>query len=647
MLNPSPIGGLSFRIAAILICTTCIFYTAVMRSFNRKKIRGRLFLVLLVLTVIDCITGVVSTVISNSAASEQAKDLVTYICKMVYYATHMAFTPVLSIYVMVVSEVFHRLNKVTLTLFVTPFILLELAVLTNPITNIIFIQEGHQFYSRGVGVYIAYGISALYVLYCFFLLGRYWSTMNKLQKVAMFYFMALAAIGTIIQMLIPIIVCELMGEALGLMGIMIMIERDDYRLDYKTHAYNRAALMHDLNNMVSLKRHFYTICVRIENAETFRRLIGNDGYDFIIAKGADFLRELNPRFETYRTTAGNFFILCPEAAQKDVDYVIQQIEDRFKDGFMIKSGRANVRTRILCAKCPEELEDVEDILLLSDTDIEDTDKIVFRGDDLEFLLRKIEIEKAIVRGLNGDGFRVMYQPVYEKETRRVFSAEALLTLDDPILGTVDFRDFMSVSNETGFVEELEYRMIESAVRFVKNGILRGNAGLNLIVIHIMSVHVVKPELVEKVRQFVQENEVNPNYFAFSVSDNIAIQTQEILTSIIDEFDKLGVRFVLANSDAGLLGLNPQIVSKFSGVAIDVRRQYETSDISQAGIIMQNRIAMVKQLGKIAIIRGVDNKQYYDVIKDLPVDYLAGDYLSEMVNKNELQVMFWHKDVFWD
>ena len=56
-MEQNAIGGLSFRIAAILISITSIFYTAVMRKYTRKKLRSRLFLTLLSHTYYTQIKG--------------------------------------------------------------------------------------------------------------------------------------------------------------------------------------------------------------------------------------------------------------------------------------------------------------------------------------------------------------------------------------------------------------------------------------------------------------------------------------------------------------------------------------------------------------------------------------------------------------
>ena len=54
----NPIGALSFRTAALIICITCIFYTAVMKRETKKRLRSRLFFAALIITLFDCVTGI-------------------------------------------------------------------------------------------------------------------------------------------------------------------------------------------------------------------------------------------------------------------------------------------------------------------------------------------------------------------------------------------------------------------------------------------------------------------------------------------------------------------------------------------------------------------------------------------------------------
>lgn len=646
MGETNPIGALSFRTAALIICITCIFYTAVMKRETKKRLRSRLFFAALIITFYDCVTGIINTLVLDSSLSLWTKYLIVYFNKLTYYGTHFAFVPVFALYIILVCDVFHRYkNKLKLLGLFGPCLLLEIAVITNPLTGLIIVNGIENSFTRGVGVYLAYAISAFYLVFCFYLLARYWNTMNHLQKIAMFYFLGLAVMGVIIQMLFPEIICELLAESLGLMGIMIMVERDDYRLDYKTRANNRSALIQDLKGSINVQKSFYAICVRIVNADLYRRLMGYKSYDIILTNVAQFLKGLDYRYDVYRTTGGNFFMLCEDTCDLNIEDVIESIEKRFEQSFETGSGATNVKAKIICVKCPDEFNDAYDILRLSDSNIDDADKTVFMGKDLDFILRNIDVEKAIINGMAGNAFKVKYLPVYLKNTMRVNSAEAFLTLDDPDLGKIRFHEFMSVAEEAGVVEELEIHMIESICQFISSGVSRSEMDIEVIAIHIMSVQVLTQELVEKMRFYINKYNVNPSMLRLTVSDTIATQAQDVLGYIIDEFNKIGVRFILLSHDSGFLGLDFSTIDRFDGINIDVKRHFGADDNDQSKAILKNRTNMVIQLGKRVILSGVDTKELYDRVKDVKADFIMGEYLSPMITKNELQNKFWNKEVF--
>jgi EAL domain-containing protein (putative c-di-GMP-specific phosphodiesterase class I)/GGDEF domain-containing protein len=644
-MNYAVIGGLSFRIAAALICVTCIFYTAVMRRSNKKRLRSHLFLAMLLIIFINCMTGLISTFVAPSGLPYTLRLVITYICNFIYYLTHLALIPIFCIYIIVVCEVFHKLSKRNIVIFLAPFLILELVVLTNPITHFYFYYDENLFYGRGTGIYIAYIVCIAYVLFCVYLIKRFWNTMNNLQKVAMFYFMFLATSATIIQMLFPAVVCELMGEALGLMGLMIMIERDDYRLDYRTNAYNKSALLHDMNVYFGVKRDFYVICVRVINDNLYRRIVGHEGYDSLMAEISDFLEKLDDRYDSYRSSGGNFFLVCPEATKEDVDAILLNIEDRFQKSFSAGGGITNVKIKVLCAKCPDELSDSSDIILLAEAEIENIDKMVLRGNDLDFILRKISIEKAITKGMAESSFKVMYQPVYDKNTHKIASAEAFLTLKELESLKAGFPEFMSVAENTGFVTELEFRMIDSVCKFISEGLAHTVTTRFSIVIHIMSVQVLTHELVKRVKESIEKYNVDPKFLVFDVGDTIAMQAEDELEYVIDEFSKLGLSFVLATDDAGLLGLDSRMVAKFDGVSINVKKHYESIHHGQEDIILKNRTTMIGQLGMIMILSGIDSEDLYKKANKVNGNFIVGTYLGGLCSKNELQNKFWHEDTF--
>ncbi len=105
--------------------------------------------------------------------------------------------------------------------------------------------------------------------------------------------------------------------------------------------------------------------------------------------------------------------------------------------------------------------------------------------------------------------------------------------------------------------------------------------------------------------------------------------------------------MLVNNDTGFLGLSHNIIDRLNGIVINVNRVADNDDEEQREIIVRNRIAMVRQLGKEVMLSGIDDRKTYDLARDKVVNSIMGDYLGKPVTKNELQTKFWHGEVFYE
>ena len=638
MMDTSGYGSLTFRIAAALISVTCIFYTLLMR--NKKTERSNLFVVLLVLNFIDSITGIISYATANSSLPFKLQFIICYACKLIYFITHFAFVAIFLFYIIMVCGILYKLKAVQKSVIVFPILVLELLLILNPIINFMFAHEGNLHFVRRPGIYLAYAIAGLYVAYCMYLLLKYWRNIGTVKRVAMSYFSLLAIFGTIIQMVNPNIVCELLADAIGLMGIMIMIEKDDDRIDAGSGIYNRNALLNDLNIFFSLKRDFVAICVRISNADNYRKIVGFDNFQKIIREIGTFLAGLDQRYDAYRAEDSCFYILCPDISDDLLETIVRVIDNRFKEGFDVGEGAAVIKARILAAKTPEQFSSIDDIFLLAEADLEGGDKSVFIGEDLDFLVRKIDVEKAIGRGITEKNFKVLYQPMYDGATGKIKAAEALLTLNDSVLGNIAPEEFMAVADKSGFIEELQVRTIEAVFRFLGTGVDRSDMRIEFVLIHFMSIKTLKPSVADSIKDYLERFKIDPSLIAFEISEHDAYIGIDSLEYIMDVFRKMGIRLFIGNYTSRYMDYRAGYNNGFDGMTINVRNIMEGTGYENGKILINTRINLLGQFKKIVIISRVDTKEHFDIIKDLPAYCLSGNYFAPALTRNELQVRFW-------
>ena len=633
----------SYSLAAAVVCISCFVYMVVITDNTTHRKRSRIYLTIVVLVLLGCIAAILESAFRDETIPPDVQYRLVSICRHMYFLIHLNIVGLFCVYVLYVCDNTHTLKHIHAELFFAPFVFMDIVVITNPMTHFLFTLDSDFNYVRGVGVYIGYLLGVFYFAVGIRFMAKHYKGMSRLQKAAFIYFISFLGLMIYAQVVMPVKNTELLGDAIGTMGLLIMIERDEFRTDSRTRALNRNALIYDLTNYCNYGRVINIFCIRLLNADMYRKSFGYDSYDMIMKQVVDFLYSVYKDGDVYRTTDANFYLICQEISERKEDELLEKIKERFNEDFIIEDGTVAVDASVLSIKCPDDVKDPNDILLFSETDQESFGKDVMSGNNIDSLLRRIDVEKAIVRGIEGESFDVMYRAVYDMNNKKVNSAEAMLVLNDRIVGEIEFLEYVEVAQEMGLINDLQYRMIDSVAKFINTGIEHSDIEMNGIIIHIMSVRAISHELVEKVWEYIDSLQIDPRLIIIDVSDTVAVQIQDVLSQIIDEFSDIGVRFGLINNDSGLFGLSHALVEKMNAVTINVERHYAITDAEQSDMILRNRIAMIHQLGKIVVLGDVNSEVLYNRVKDLKADYILGNYLSRRVTRNELQNKFWHME----
>ena len=631
MLDIQGIGSITFNLAAIIISITCVFYTIIMKG--KKRLRSMLFVSLCSIVALDALTAVLGELTKVIFFSDAVKYALLYVFNFLYFLTHFATAPIFALYIILVCDVGFRFSPKRRFWLSIPFLFMELMVLITPLTNFVFYIDENTHFHRGVGVYIAYGISAFYVLFSMVALLLYWNDLNKAKRSAIVYFSLLVVIGTAIQMAFIQIRSELMSEAIGFMGLMMMLENDDDRMDVSTRVYNRSAFIRDARRYFKYKRSFFNICVRITNADLYRKIIGYEEFERILRSCAEYLENFGKTYEVYRMGTDAFILLCPEITRMEADDIGDKILERFKQEWVVGEKTVLLKALVLEARAPEQFGSVDYLLLLSDSTIDKECDYVLSGDNLHFLLRKADVEKAVRRGIENENFRVYFNPIYTKSDLQICAAEAYLQLRDNEFGHIHREEFTPVAEQTGMIEELGWFVLEQVFYFLGGGIV-DEIGLEFISINLSSVQIVKTDFAEKVKALLEKYGASPSMIVFDISESAAATDQYILHETMRKLSRIGIRFFMDEYGTGFFNMQSATSMIFEGVKIDARLIQKAARTSQSRIILDNRLRMIGQMGKKIILSNVDYQDCYDFISNIKADYIQGRYFTQPASKNE-------------
>jgi signal transduction histidine kinase/CheY-like chemotaxis protein/GGDEF domain-containing protein len=624
-------SSITFNLAAVIIGLTCLFYTLVIK--RKLKLKNRLFLANLLIVIINAVTVIGGEVLNHSELSFGGKLIAFNVLQFIYYFTHYAIAPFFALYIVLVCNVSYRFPDKARFFIVLPFYLLELLVLLNPLTHVVYSYDSNFVLHRHIGVFIAYIEAGFYILFALIALFLYWNTLNGLKKIALVYFFVIVIIGTLVQMLAQDIKCELMCEAIGLMGIMIVLENDDDRLDLTTGALNRNAFSKDVSSYFKYGRKFCVICIRMVNADVYRKITGYESFEKILSQIVAFSGDQNNRIDVYRSAADSFMVLCADIGFDRSKIIAENIYSRFRKEWIVEDNKIFLKTNILLAECPKQFSSLDQLFLLSDSVVDEVEDRVMFGSDLDFLLRRGEVEKAVRRGIADSSFRVYFEPIYTKEDRAICAAMASLKFNDRELGEIEPSEFMPIAEQTGMIEELGWFTMDEALYFLGGGIVE-EMGLDFIEIGLSSVQLIKSDFISRTRDLLQKHGVRPSQIVFDITEAAAATDQDVLGIVMNELDKDGVRFFMDEYGTGFFNMQSVSSLIFEGVKMDANLLGRFGAHSQNRIILENRLKMMNQMGKKIVLNNVNSQETLDIIAPIRADFIQGEYFSEAVSKNE-------------
>lgn len=601
---------------------------------NKSSVRNKIFLTLVFIVMIDAFTGLFAEFVGFIHVSNELKIILYHCSHFTYFFTHFATAPFLALYIIIFCGVSFRFSKRARLMLVSPFILMEILVLLNPFLHIVYTVDENVVFHRGIGVYLAYFISAFYLLFSIVALVLYWNVFNKLKKYAISYFLFLVIAGTVIQMFFIEIRCELMCHAIGLIGIMIIFENDDDRYDLTTGAYNRASFLRDMKIYFKYDRDFYGICIRIQNADLYRKITGYEEYERILYNIAIFLKSVSPNYDIYKTSADCFFLICPDIEHANASQLSEKIFDRFSKEWIHDGGSFMLKALIIEVLMPEQISNLDYLLLLSDSSITtESDRVYYKIDDLDFLFRKADIQKAMKNGIADGKFEVCYRPIYQKEGLIICGAESVLKFYDDELGEVSQEEFLPIASESGIISQLGWFNIEEVFYFLGGGITE-EMGLEFVCINLSSRQFIESGFTEKVKYYLKKYGVDAHRIGFNLSEAAASENKNVLESILEDLATIGVKFFMSDYGKELFSMRAVLPSLFTGARIKASLILDAHTNPQNKIIIDNRINIISQMGKTLLIDGVDNSEIMKFVETLDANYYQGNYFSTATSKNE-------------
>lgn len=623
----------AFFIGAVLIVLSCLIYTLIQRKTDRPQ--TRLYLIALILTILNCVTDMLILYCNPLRKASEAAWHTLQISHYLYFMLHGALILVVYMYAMFATKNYRRLKTSSLILSLLPWAVMELLMLTNPLTHAGWYFDADRDFHRNWAEYVMYGVVGLYAVVIFIMLIFFWYAITRKRRIMIIVSSAVTSAGVLLQLFYPDLMIELFAEAVTFIGFLLAIEYDDDRMDFLTDFADRASFVQDVEFYYHINKRFHILVLQLTNLESYQRMTGAMELRKVHLSVANALMKLYPRYKIYRVGYEGFALLIFNNNEQYVDELAEQISRMIKDGTAFPEPDTRVEAVVLKACAPDDLHSVEDVMLLCDSRIQIAENgKILKTADLTDVFEKAEIERALFRGFDQNCFEVFYQLVYTSDKREIHSAEALLRLRDESMGLLLPKDFIPLAERNGIIDKIGILVLRKVCDFIKTG-HADKIGIQYININLSMLQCLRPNYAEQLKAIVKEYGVDPGRIHFEIRETFELENYAPFVSFMKECHEAGFRFALEGYGSGYSNLNAILSLEFDEIKLDKTMLWESDQGRHGQIVLENSVNLIRELQRPIVAVGIEQEAQLVRLKELGVDYIQGYYLSEPQTIDEL------------
>jgi len=373
-------------------------------------------------------------------------------------------------------------------------------------------------------------------------------------------------------------------------------------------------------------------------------------------RGDRLLQELGVRLKSVlfdpdlvaRLGGDEFAILLPRLAHvKDIDVVLQKVQDALQPPFMIENLAIAVEASIGIALYPDHGRTPDGLMQRADVAMyraKETGSgyVIYDIKFDEHSPRRLALIGELREAIGHDQLFLHYQPKISLKTHRVIGVEALIRWQHPEYGFVPPDQFILPAEQTG--------LIHSLTRWVLNAVLRqcliwNASGVKIPVsVNLSARNLHDPGLPDHLAELFKSSGELPEQLELEITESAIMADPQRALDAITRLKVMGLRFALDDFGVGYSSLAYLKKLPVDIIKIDKSFVMDMATDEDDMLIVLSTINLAHNLGLKVVAEGVETEQIWDRLFAFGCDAAQGYYMSKPLPAVELTR--WLKESPW-
>jgi diguanylate cyclase (GGDEF)-like protein len=407
--------------------------------------------------------------------------------------------------------------------------------------------------------------------------------------------------------------------------------------DSLTGLPNRALILDRAEQMIVRARRNNTECaalyIDLDGFKQVNDTLGHDGGDRLLKTVASRLQSALRESDSIARIGGDEFVALVEGSHtaSSPQFVAERIMEVLKEPFEINdTARGLIAITASIGIASGRQGSATDLLRDADIALYEA-KAAGRNCFVHFersmhtaVEDRVTLELDLRAALGADQFFLMYQPIFDLETRSPLGIEALIRWNHPRNGLVQPDAFIPVLEETRMIVEVGRWVLTEACRKAVEWRLHDH---NMYMSVNVSVRQLDDErFVDDVRRVIDATGIDPTSLVLEITETAIMSDPQAIARKLEAIKKLGVSVAIDDFGTGYSSL--AYLRQFPIDILKIDRSFIASmKTDESAALIRTLVQLGKQLGLRTLAEGIEDQEQYDRLQQEDCDSGQGFMLA--------------------
>lgn len=238
-----------------------------------------------------------------------------------------------------------------------------------------------------------------------------------------------------------------------------------------------------------------------------------------------------------------------------------------------------------------------------------------------------KLESIMEQSLAKGEFIIYIQPKIDLATQCATGGEALVRWQNPELGFLPPSQFIPLFERNGFIQSLDFYMLENAIRYLDERI-KNKLPTITIAVNQSRQDCFNPNYLERLHTLLKKYDVPAYYIELEITESMVLEDMEKMSATISALRKMG--FLISIDDFGAGYTSIRFLQRIEVDVIKIDRSLIVSATTSPRkySVLKSLIEMLHALNVTVVCEGVETEEQLAMVRRIRGDVVQGYYYAK-------------------